>query len=249
MWLTLAQQDSAHLDTGDGGSSPWLLFPRLFERLDSLAQPGTVLPLLRDLSPVFAAIFIVVGLTCLLRGHRWYRIIVVIIALLMGLIVGYRVAIELNAPEVIVAGCVGVLLAVVAWPLMKYAVALCGGLAGAMIGGNVWSSIAAYVNTGEDVVMATDSHWAGALIGLVLFGMLSFIVFDLTVMVFTSVSGSFLIVLGVIALLLHVPNWETTVSSSLQASPMVVPMLVIVPAVIGLIIQQALARGAETEEG
>jgi len=56
-------------------------------------------------------------------------------------------------------------------------------------------------------------------------------------------------VLGVIALLLHVPNWETTVSSSLQASPMVVPMLVIVPAVIGLIIQQALARGAETEEG
>ncbi|MAE61481.1 MAG: hypothetical protein CMJ49_09020 [Planctomycetaceae bacterium] len=246
MWLTLAAEAGTKAPTEESGS-PWLIFPKLFERLDSLAQPDTV-TLMRDLPPVFAAIAIAVGLACLLRGHRWYRIIVVIMAAAMGAVIGYRLGAEIESAEVIVAGCLGVLLAVVAWPLMKYAVALCGGLAGAMIGANVWASLCGFVNTEQNMIMSPDSYWAGALIGLVVLGMLSFIVFDLTIMMFTAFSGSLLIVLGVIALLLQVSNFQETVTTSLQSSPMIVPMLVIVPAVVGLIIQQAVSKGAESEE-
>ena len=56
MWLTLAAEAGTKAPTEESGS-PWLIFPKLFERLDSLAQPDTV-TLMRDLPPVFAAIAI-----------------------------------------------------------------------------------------------------------------------------------------------------------------------------------------------
>ena len=68
--------------------------------------------------------------------------------------------------------------------------------------------------------------------------MLAFIVFKLSVMVFTTVGGSTIAVLGVIALLLQMPLFHEEVATGLQAHGTIIPILVLVPALIGLILQQ-----------
>ncbi len=224
MLLTLAQ------NAAGTENSPTVVMPELFGRIDALAHPDNLVNVLQQLSMVWAGVFIAAGLVCLLQGFRIYRVVVIITALLVGVGVGWRLGQTIQA-EMIVAGCAGVLLAVVAWPLMKFAVAAFGGLAGAVIGANAWSGLAPQFD------FPPDTYWAGAAIGLLMFGLLSFLLFELSVVMFTSFSGSFLAVLGCIALLLQIPKWNPTIAENLQAHPAVVPLLVIVPTVIGLVLQ------------
>ncbi len=69
--------------------------------------------------------------------------------------------------------------------------------------------------------------------------MLAFILFKLSIVLFTSVSGATIAVLGGLALLLSFDPWQETIRSGLTASQMVIPLLVFVPAVIGLILQES----------
>ena len=77
----------------------------------------------------------------------------------------------------------------------------------------------------------------------VIYGMLAFILFKLTVVVFTAVSGSTVAVLGALALLLQVPNWNSSIRSSIATNAIALPLLVLAPAAIGLIFQHAPAGG------
>lgn len=249
MLLTLAQsifeQGGANPDEG---SNPAALIPRLFDRLDALAHPDNLVNTLQQTSWVLAAIFVAVGLTCLLQGFKFYRWVVMLTALGLGIGVGYKLGQHVEA-QAIVAGCLGVLLAVVAWPFMKFAVAICGGLAGAFLGANAWSALAAHLNgSSGSVSLPPDAYWAGALMGLIVLGLLSFILFELSVVVFTSISGSVLAVMGIIALLLQVPAWQGAVGDGIRANPLIVPMLVAVPAVIGLVLQQQMG-GLQKSDG
>jgi hypothetical protein len=232
MWPTLAQA------TTSTDHDTVTIIPRLFNRLDALAHPQELVKVLEQMGWVIASIFVVTGLVCLLQGYKLYKWVVILLALTLGGAVGYKLGQQIQA-EVIVAGCAAVLLAVVAWPFMKYAVALAGGLAGAFIGANAWTGLAQQISQTTSVDLSPDAYWAGALMGIILFGMMSFILFELSVVLFTSVSGSVLAVLGILALLLQVPAWREAIGKSLEAHPLVIPLLVIVPAVIGLVIQQS----------
>ena len=238
MWITLAQTAAESGSTTSPADNPAALIPKIFNRLDALAHPDNLLATLQQTGWVLAAILVVVGLTCMLQGYKFYKWVVVLTALVLGIAVGYKLGQHIQA-EVIVAGCLGVLLAVVAWPFMKFAVAICGGLAGAFLGANAWTAIATQVNaSSQSITLPPEAYWAGALIGLVVLGLLSFILFELSVVVFTSISGSTLAVLGIISLLLQVPAWQTGIADTIRANPLIVPMLVAVPAVIGLVLQQ-----------
>lgn len=68
--------------------------------------------------------------------------------------------------------------------------------------------------------------------------MLAFILFKLSVVLFTSVSGSTVAVMGALALLLSFEPWRETVTQGLMANQLVIPLLVAVPAAIGLIMQE-----------
>ncbi len=231
MFLLLAQAQSPE------GAEPQLILPRIFERIDALAHPDSLVDTLAQTTWVVGAIFLCVGLLCMLQGYKLYKGVVVLTALGMGIVLGYKLGQHIQA-EAIVAGCLGVLLAVAAWPFMKFAVAMCGGLAGAFLGANAWSAIANHLNTQSGAInLPPDAYWAGALIGLVFFGLLSFILFELSVVMFTSLSGSVLAVLGIVALLLQVAAWREVITDSLKANPLIMPMLIVVPAVIGLVLQ------------
>ena len=220
----------------------------IFSKGDALAQPEHVIQHLSALGAVWAVIFVIVGVMCMVNGFRFYRVATVGVALLLGMFAGYWFGAKIGAPYV-VAACAGTLMATLAFPLMKYAVSLMGGLTGAFVGANLWAGVADAVNHiasdggAPRYLMPTGAYWIGAFLGLLIFGMLAFILFKLSVVWFTSVSGSTIAVMGVLALLLSFDPWRATVSSSLRSSHLVIPLLVFVPAMIGLILQQMHSRG------
>lgn len=229
--LTLAQ-DSPPPDGTPGGLAETVA--NLFGRIDALAHPDELMTHLSQLHIALAGVFVACGLVCMLQGFRLYKGVVLIIAAITGISMGYQLGQRVHA-EVIVAVCLGVLLAVVAWPLMKYAVAVAGGIAGAFVGANAWAGIAHMLaKSGVDV---PGEPWVGALVGLMLLGLLSFILFELSVVLFTSFSGSVLLVLGALSLLMQVESWRDGIREAVTDKPIVLPLLVIVPAVVGLVLQ------------
>lgn len=232
MLITLAQaaKDSSIFEVVTG----------IFSRADTLAQPDNLLQHLQQMSVVWAAIFFAAGLVSLLQGYKFYKAVTIVMAFLIGGFVGYTLGKQVKA-DYIVAGCCAALLAVSCWPLMKYAVAAMGGLAGAFLGANAWSAVVATVNTngqGANPDPQQNTYWVGALVGLVLCGMLAFVLFKLSVVLFTCVIGATVAVLSGLSLLMQVPNWQDSISSSLSRNAVALPLLVFVPATIGLILQQ-----------
>ena len=211
----------------------------LFSRPDTLAQPEALVEHLGALSVVWAVVFIIVGATCLLNGYKFYKIVTIGIALFIGAFAGYWIGQKIQAPFV-VAGCLGLLLAVAAFPLMKFAVAIFGGLAGAFVGANLWAGAAHALNKAGHTQIPADAYWIGALVGLLICGMLAFVLYKLSIVMFTSVSGATIAVMGGIALLLSFEPWHDSVAKGLTASQLVVPLLVFVPAIIGLILQETI---------
>jgi len=214
----------------------------MFSSGDALAHPDVIVSHLQSLSVVWATVFLIVGVMCLLNGYKFYKVAVVGLALLLGLFAGYGLGMKIGAP-LIIAGCFGVLLAVLAFPLMKYAVALFGGLAGAFIGANLWAGFSHAINRAAQTAIPSDAYWIGALVGLLLFGMLAFILFKLSIVLFTSVSGATIAVLGGIALLLSFEPWNAAIASGLTANQVVIPLLVFIPAIFGLVYQEQWGRG------
>jgi hypothetical protein len=224
----------------------------LFSRGDALAQPDQVVEHLQTLGVVWAVVFLIAGSLCLYNGSHYYKAATISLAFLIGSFLGYWLGQQVKAP-LIVAGCVGLLLAVTALPLMKYAVALLGGLAGAFVGGNLWSGFAHAVNeTQGSTVVPPDAFWVGALVMLIVCGMLAFMLFKLSIVLFTSVSGSTVAVMGALALLLSFEPMRQSVAEGLTASQIVIPLLVTVPAFIALILHNSphpASSGGDDDDG
>ncbi len=215
-------------DTGTG----------VFSRGDLLAQPEHLLDALMQLSGIWAVTLLVLGVLTLFNGYRWYKLVVVFMALMLGSFTGYWVGTHTGGPMVL-AACFGLLLAICSWPLMKYACAMFGGLAGAFVGANAWSSFASVINQQGSASIPVDAYWIGALFGLVLFGLSAFLIFKFSVVTFTSVGGATMAVLGAIALLLSHNGIQSAVRENLGSSSVTLPIVVFVAATIGLVIQQA----------
>ncbi len=225
MLFTLAQANPSVFDS----------VIQIFSRLDTLAHPENLVETLRAMSAVWAVIFLAAGLICLFQGYKIYKTVTVILALAIGAFAGYYLGKKINA-EYMVAGCMSLLLAVTCFPLMKYAVSVLGGLSGAFLGANAWSALGRLTDNGNNAV--AQHYWVGALVGLLVCGMLAFILFKIAVVMLTSVSGSTIAVLGGVALLLQIDMFAPAISRNISAHAAVLPMLVLVPALIGFILQE-----------
>lgn len=238
--LAQVQPDTAA--TGTGANILVTLRELLFSG-NTLTDGRQLAETLQPMSVIWATVFLVAGLTTLLNGYKYYRFVTVVLAMVIGSIVGYYLGDKIDAAY-IVAGCASLLVAVTCFPLMKYAVAVVGGLAGAFVGANAWVAIARLMFDGPQADTFAKNAWVGALIGLIVLGMLAFVLFKLTIILFTSVSGSTLAVIGGLALLLQmVPNWRTPIVDSIAVHPIIVPLLILVPAVIGLLVQETESLG------
>jgi len=143
-----------------------------------------------SLDLVEAVTFIAFGTVWLFYGWRVFKILVTICFGLLGLFLG------IYANENFISGdsfwlgliCV-VFFSVLSIPFMRWGVSLLGAVAGGVLTAGVWLAVG----------LPEEYVWAGGLIGLIAGGMISFIVFKIAVILFTSLGGSILLGVGALA--------------------------------------------------
>ncbi|MFK7961055.1 MAG: hypothetical protein AB8G96_11070 [Phycisphaerales bacterium] len=205
----------------------------LVDRLDILHDPMPALDYLSNLGALWPAVLGVLGLLCILNGYRWHKPVVALLAFMVGIGLGNDLASGMGRPMVI-GLAVGLLLAIVAAPLLRVSVALLAGCTGGFIGANTWTGL---VGTLESV--QAGEEWIGAVIGFVALAMLSFMMFRFCVVLFTSVGGAFMLVFGLVALLMLIPDWQPSITDSLTTTPLLMPILTLLAAVGGFIVQHS----------
>ncbi|NNM24600.1 MAG: hypothetical protein HKO59_01220 [Phycisphaerales bacterium] len=226
-------ESGANAGSGTGSGLPGEeLFASMFERLDILFHPEELLDALATLPLLAASVIVVVGVLCVLNGYQWHKWVVAVLAFICGLGLGYKLS-ETMGRSMVVAASVGCLCAIVATPLLRLTVAIFGGITGAFIGANAWTAFDA---------SPADAHWAGATIGFIVIAMASLLMFRMVIVLFTSVGGAAMVVFGGITLLMQVPEWEHTVRSNLQGNQLLIPLLLLVAAVSGFVVQESRLR-------
>ena len=184
-----------------------------------------------DLSWLHAVIAISVGIVYMLYGWRIFRVLVVICFGLGGMFLGIFAGRHFGST--IWGGVMGlVLFAIVSVPLMKWCVSALGALAGGSLTGAVWYAFG----------LPLDYIWAGVVIGIVAGGLISFILLKASVMLFTGLGGSIIMMVGVLAL---VYQYETQVLNpptqhifnSVYYNRWFLPVVIILPTIVGMIMQ------------
>ncbi len=190
-----------------------------------------------SLNLVEAITFMSFGVVCLFYGWRVFKILVVISFALLGLFLGISVTdkiVGLNSQ--FWGGLVGmVLLAVLSVPLMKWAVCLLGAVAGGILSSGIWYAS----GLTERYILA------GALIGMVAGGMISFIIFKVAVILFSSLGGSCLIVVGALALLYLYPQTSERVEEIIFTKKWFLPTILMAPTLIGFVLQNKFVKDSK----
>ena len=190
-----------------------------------------------SLNLVEAVTFISFGVVCLFYGWRVFKILVVISFALLGLFLGVAITdkiVGLNSQ--LWGGIVGmVLLAVLSVPLMKWAVCLLGAAAGGILSSGIWYAS----GLTERYILA------GALVGMVAGGMISFIVFKVAVILFSSLGGSCLIVVGSLAILYIYPQTSERLEEIIFTKKWFLPTVLTAPTLIGIILQNKFVKDSK----
>src|SRR4051794_41581077 len=92
------------------------------------------------MGPGMAAVLILLGVVYLLYGYNLFKVLVVLNAALLGAALGLTMG-ERSGAKWPLAVVGAVLLGAISWPAMKYAVALMGGVFGALVGTTMWRII------------------------------------------------------------------------------------------------------------
>jgi hypothetical protein len=186
----------------------------------------------QEMSPGVAALLVLAGVVYLIWGFYIFRILVTLNAAVVGGYLGLVIA--QNSESQAVAVVVGALVAaMIAWPLMKYAVAVMGAIFGALLGASVWRTFG----------LMPEVTWAGAAIGFVALGMFAFILFRASIMMYTSLQGSVMLVFGILGMIYKYQSVAPSLTDSLTVKPFLLPILILVPAMAGIIYQQSAYAG------
>lgn len=195
-----------------------------------------------DLSWLHAVIAISVGVVYMLYGWRIFRVLVVIAFGLLGMSGGIIAGAQMGSK--IWGGILGfILLAVLAVPLMKWCVSVLGAVAGGIITGGLWYACG----------LPHEYLWAGAIIGIVGGGLISFILLKVSVMLFTSLGGSVIMITGLMALLYQYES-HVVVPATSHIHDMVyyhqwfLPVVLILPTVIGMAVQNKFIKHSQSWE-
>jgi hypothetical protein len=178
------------------------------------------------------------GVVYLLYGWRIFRILVIICFGLIGMYLGMGAG--QMAGSRLWGGIIGLaLFAAVSAPLMKWCVCILGAGAGGVLTGGLWYACG----------LPQMYLWAGAAVGLVAGGMISFIVLKAAVMLFTSLGGSVITVAGMLRLLdLYEKTTEPVtnhIETLLREQNWFLPAVLIIPTIVGIVAQNKFIKHAD----
>ena len=178
-------------------------------------------------------------------GWRIFKVLVMVSFALVGMFLGIFVGQQLgdSVNHQIWGGVIGLgVLAAVSVPMMRWCVCLLGAAAGGVITSGLWYALG----------LPQVYIWAGAIIGIIAGGMISFIVFKVAVMLFTSLGGSVIMVVAMLSLLYQYENISapatTHVHDFVFNHNWFLPVALLVPTVIGIITQNKMIKHSQKWE-
>jgi hypothetical protein len=223
------------------GDMAWVLakaVPITFQPITHFPQQGDLLSWCREMGPGTAVLLGLLGIIYLMYGWSLYRWLIMLNAAAIGAYVG--AVIGAKNQSVVVGGIMGgVVAAAMAYPLLKWAVAVIGGVVGAFVGAGLWKI------AGQD----TGYAWAGAMTGLVGFGMLAFIVFRGSIMLYTSAQGALMLLVGLLGLAFKYPDLAQKVAGGLNGKPNAIPVLTLIGVVAGIWYQRTHLKPVSAPSG
>jgi len=179
-----------------------------------------------------ALTFISFGVVCLFYGWRIFKILVMISFAFIGLLAGIWTNKLLVGGNEMWLGIIGMLLfGFFSIPLMRWGVCILGAAAGGILAGGGWLA----------AELPQQYIWAGVAIGIVAGGMISFIVFRIAVMLFTSLGGSALVVVGILAVLYQKGSAED-IEQLVLTQKWFLPAALAIPTAIGVFLQNKFIR-------
>jgi len=180
------------------------------------------------LDAVEALTFISFGVVCLFYGWRIFKILVTICFGLLGLLLAIWANDQLIGGSVIWLAMICILFfSILSIPLMHWGVSLLGALSGGILTAGATLAF----GVGDQRLLL-----AGGIVGLVAGGMISFIVFKIAVILFTSLGGSTLVVTGLLGVL-HQNTDPKKLEMFASDYPWFLPALILVPMVVGIVLQ------------
>ena len=190
------------------------------------------------LSWLQAFIAVSFGAVYLLYGWRIFKALAVISFAFLGLYAGMWVGGQFF-DNVLLGGVVGAaLLAALAIPLMRWAVSILGAVAGGTLTAGLWYACQ----------LPEQYIWAGGLVGIVAGGMISFIIFKIAVMLFTSLGGGALIVTGLLSLLYQYESIQDPPTENIKElfynQSWFMPVLLMISTAVGIIVQNKFVKGS-----
>lgn len=189
-----------------------------------------------SLDLVKALTFISFGTVCLFYGWRIFKILVTICFGLVGLGVGVWVNNQLVGGNVVWLAMFAVLVfAIFSIPLMRWGVTVLGALSGGILTAGVWLALG----------LPQEYVWAGGLVGLIAGGMISFIVFKIAVILFTSLGGSTLMTVGILAVLYGYMVDRQKLETLVFQYQWFLPAMILLPMAIGIFMQHRFIKTAQ----
>jgi hypothetical protein len=228
MSLLLLAQSAATSPSGSGGWS-FDSFPTQDQLVDSLLDLAH-----HQYGPALAVLMLGCGLVYTLEGWKIFKVLVVVNVAVFGALVGNWLGAMAGGEKTWVYTTIAgaLLLGGLAWPLMKYAVSLLGGLFGSVVGYALWAYVTSTILDRPDLMQYA---WIGGVVGLITLGLLAFVILKFVVRFITSLQGAVMIVGGALAMLLKYLGED--LERPLRENSHLVLVLVGVPTVIGFVFQ------------
>jgi len=205
------------------------------QQTNSIIPFDTLWQHVNTLDVVEALTFIAFGTVWLFYGWRIFKILVTICFGLLGLILGIWANQQLIAGDSFWLGMIcATFFAILSIPFMRWGVSVLGAFSGAVLTAGAWMALG----------LPQEYVWAGGLTGLIAGGMISFIIFKIAVILFTSLGGSVLLAVGALAILCHHLMTQQELKDFVLANQWFLPAIVLGPMLGGILLQNKLIKSA-----
>ena len=198
-----------------------------FTPITRYPEQGDLLQWCLNMGPGTGILFMLVGAVYLMYGWSLHKGLVTLNAAALGGFAGAWIGDKAGYP--LASAITGaVLIALITFPLRKWAIAIMGALCGIVVGIGLWRSAG----------LETEMSWAGAAIGLISFGLASFILVRGSLIMYTSIQGSLMFIIGLLGLIMKYQDVTPKVTHNMISQPLILPIAVLVPTILGLVFQQ-----------
>lgn len=177
-----------------------------------------------DMDPGSAALLLILGIVFLLFGFTIYRALIALTAAILGAYLGFGFTEKMQNMSLIGLSVGAVVFGAIAWVWTNWIAAVIGAIIGGLLGSAIW----------QMANLNPAFAWSGALTGAVFLGLLCFILFRISIIIYTSLQGAVMLAFGGLGMAYKYNAAEKFVDARMSAWPMLLPATVLVLMLCGI---------------